>query len=341
MPIREGIAMRYAQAVGREFDMHAGDYPPFSTLYLGGGTPSILPLDALAAMVPQVPDGEITIEVNPEDVTLKKARAWLDIGINRASMGVQSLCDAELSIIGRRHSAAQAIEAYDTLRHAGFANVSLDLIYGLPQQSLASWRKSLIGVLALRPDHLSAYMLSYEPRTRLSAMLRTGKITEADEETITQMYASLCEETEAAGYEHYEISNFALPGRRARHNSSYWTGEPYLGLGPGAHSFDGKNRSFNPPDLRAYLEKIENGCTASELDPEDENSRFNDRIMTALRTTEGLDLSAVEPERLRQLRRDASPYLRSGHLLIADNRLSIPSASWLISDAIISDLFQV
>ncbi|MDE7376821.1 MAG: radical SAM family heme chaperone HemW [Muribaculaceae bacterium] len=341
MPIPDGMAMRYAHAVARELEMRADAYPPFSTLYLGGGTPSILPIDALATMMPAVPDGEVTIEVNPEDVTLDKARAWLDLGINRASMGVQSLDDGELAIIGRCHSAAQAIKAYEMLRSAGFANVSLDLIYGLPGQSLESWERSLSTLLALHPEHLSAYMLSFEPRTRLSAMLRAGKVKEADEETLEQMYAVLRRASAEAGFEHYEISNFALPGRRARHNSSYWTGEPYLGLGPGAHSFDGKDRWFNPSNLRGYLDRIESGIPAAEIDPEDDDSRFNDRVMTALRTADGLDLATVPPKRLKRLLRDAAPYQSSGHLILDDNRLRIPPYSWLISDTIISDLFQV
>lgn len=341
MPVRAGMEMRYARAVKRELEMRANAYPPFSTLYLGGGTPSILSIEALAAMMPDAPDGEVTIEVNPEDVTLDKACAWLDLGINRASMGVQSLSDDELAIIGRRHSAAKAIQACETLRRAGFANISLDLIYGLPLQSLSSWQKSLTALLALRPEHLSAYMLSYEPRTRLSAMLRAGKIRETDEDTLEQMYASLCRATAEAGYEHYEISNFALPGRRARHNTSYWTGEPYLGLGPGAHSFDGRDRCFNPPNLREYLDKIESCIPAARIDDEDDDSRFNDRLMTALRTAEGLNLDTVPSERLPRLLRDGAPYLRSGRLIIYGNHLRIPQASWLISDTIISDLFQI
>lgn len=341
MPIPDGMDMRYARAVARELALRSAAYPPFTTLYLGGGTPSILPIDALAIMLADVPDGEVTIEVNPEDVTLDKARAWLDLGINRASMGVQSLDDDQLSLIGRRHSAAQAVEAYETLRRAGFANISLDLIYGLPGQSLDSWRQSLASLLTLRPEHLSAYILSYEPRTRLSVMLRFGQVSETDDDTIALMYDYLRQATAEAGYEHYEISNFALPGRRARHNSSYWTGESYLGLGPGAHSFDGKDRLFNPPNLRAYLTKIESGAIAAEVDPEDDNSRFNDRVMTALRTADGLDLDAIDAGRARRLLSDAAPYLRSGRLILSENRLRIPPASWLISDAIISDLFQV
>lgn len=341
MPIPEGMAMRYARAVAAELQMRAGAYPAFTTLYLGGGTPSILPIDAIEVMLPQVPQGEVTIEINPEDVTLDKARAWLGLGINRASMGVQSLVDAELAIIGRRHTAAQAIEAYETLRRAGFENISLDLIYGLPNQSEESWRQSLGRLIELRPEHLSAYILSYEPRTRLSAMLRAGKVAEACEETIEHMYAALRQATADAGYEHYEISNFALPGHRARHNSSYWTGEPYLGLGPGAHSFDGNNRWFNPSNLRDYLTKIESGHLTAELDAEDDNSRFNDRLMTALRTARGLNLSAVSADRLPQLRRDARPYLESGSLSIVDGHLRIPPSSWLISDTIIASLFQV
>ena len=284
---------------------------------------------------------EFTIEANPEDVTAEKAEAWRKMGINRISMGVQSLDDEQLRLIGRRHTATEAIEAVDAIKKAGFDNFSLDLIYGLPGQTLDSWRDSLLRLIDLQPCHLSAYMLSYEPGTRLTAMLKTGKVREADEETLIAMYDCLIEEARKAGYEHYEISNFAKPGRRAAHNSAYWDGTPYLGIGPSAHSYDGSQRRINPANLKQYLERIDAGEPAWALDEEDEDNRFNDMLITALRTAEGVDLETLPANRKSQLLKDAAPYVQSGDLTLTPTRLRFAERSWLISDSIMSALVQI
>ncbi|MDE5915376.1 MAG: radical SAM family heme chaperone HemW, partial [Duncaniella sp.] len=214
------------------------------TLYFGGGTPSSLPpqlfkriIDALD-LDPRLLR-EATVEANPEDVTADWVRFIVnETPLRRVSMGIQSFDDSELHTVGRRHTAARAIEAVETLRAEGIANISCDLIYGLPGQDMKSWERSLSTLTGLRPEHISAYLLSYEPGTRLSVMLDQGKITETPDEVVEAMYALLCETTAKEGYRHYEISNFALPGKEAIHNSSYWDGSPYIGLGPGAHSWD-------------------------------------------------------------------------------------------------------
>lgn len=341
---RADSAPRLVRAIAGEYMLRKDeiDGEP-ETLYIGGGTPSVLPLglfEELAGQLPR-PKREFTIEVNPEDVTPQSVAAWKRAGVNRVSMGVQSLVDSELLAVGRRHTARRAIEAVDCLRREGISNLSLDLIYGLPGQSIESWTRSLSALLQLRPEHLSAYILSYEPRTRLTSMLHAGKIEQTPDSDIEQMYGILCRLTREAGYEHYEISNFALPGCRSRHNSGYWQGTAYLGLGPSAHSYDGRLRRINPPSVSQYLSLIETGKTACEIDPEDDDNRFNDTLVTRLRTAEGLDTAKLDPDRRTHLLHDAAPLRERGLLTLNGTFLTIPEEHWLISDSIITDLIQI
>ncbi len=340
---RPELMERFVDAVTAEAAERCPEGFAPSTIYIGGGTPSMMPPALLGRMMEGMPRPaaglrEFTVEANPEDVT----PAWTEgllthTRADRVSMGVQSLDDTELSAIGRRHTARQAREAYGTLREGGVSNISLDLIYGLPGQTLDSWRRSLEGVLALRPDHLSAYLLSYEPRTRLGVMLAKGLVEEASEETASQMYAILCETAREAGYEHYEISNFALPGRRAVHNSGYWDGTPYIGLGPGAHSFYGGVRGSVTPNLSRYLAAGGRGMFEPERENDDE--RFNDIIITSLRTARGLDPARITAELdagyMGRFVDAAWPLLSRGLLTRdAEGRYAIPESSWLVSDSI-------
>lgn len=331
---------RFAQSLGSEYLVRRGELggQPVRTLYFGGGTPSVLKPEILAEAVRSIPKDslvELTLEVNPEDVTPSNASAWREIGVNRISMGVQSLVDAELKAVGRRHTAAQALAAVECLQAAGFGNISLDLIYGLPGQTAESFRRSVEGVIATGATHLSAYLLSYEPGTALTRRLERGLLQEADDATVTAMYQELCRLASEGGFEHYEISNFAKPGFRSRHNSSYWDLTPYLGLGPGAHSLgaDGTRR-FHLPDLDAYLADPE----AVETDEEDEISRFNDLLIISLRRSEGLELRKVPPQLQEQLLRGARPYLERGELTLRQGTLKVPEEHWLITDAILKDL---
>ncbi len=344
MPDRGGDARRrYVEAVVREFGLRREGYGCFSTVYFGGGTPSILTADEIGGIVDALPMEsveEFTIEVNPEDVTGERVEMWLAVGVNRVSMGVQSLCDSELRAVGRRHSARQAEEAFRLLREGGIANISLDLIYGLPGQDLDSWERSLGGVIGLGPEHISAYSLTFEPRTRLTAMFKKGEVKEVDDDVAARMYETLTERASAAGYDHYEISNFGKPGFHSRHNSAYWDATPYLGLGPGAHSFDGKDRHANPPSLTGYLKALESGVLPTETEEETESDRFNDMLITALRTSRGLDLDAVPLGRIDQLMRDAKPHIERGALVGSGRRLLIPEREWLMADAVMRDLIQ-
>ena len=357
MPLkgREEKYAGYTDALLNEWEHRHGELDqPVRTIYFGGGTPSSLPLTQLDRIISVLPVGrggetmdeaadiemtmEVTMEVNPEDVTGEFCEWLRRSPVNRVSMGVQSLNDRELSVIGRRHTAREAVEAYKRLRDASIENISLDLIYGLPKQSLESWRESLISLLDMRPEHLSAYLLSYEEGTRLTAMRSAGKVAEATQELAEEMYATLCSLTHTRGYEHYEISNFALPGRRSRHNSSYWRGVPYLGLGPSAHSLTMGDRSYNPSSLRDYI--AANGVV-NVVEHESETEKINDLILTALRTKEGLRLSDFTPARRERLMRAASPWVSSRALRLEDGYLRMDEAHWLISDRVIVDLIEV
>jgi len=312
-----------------------GDHA-ISSIYFGGGTPSCLPLPLLRRICLALPMKEAverTIEVNPEDVTEENAPAWRALGFNRVSMGVQSLVDSELQCVGRRHSADEALTAITALRAAGFANISCDLIYGLPGQTLDTWRFSLERLLSTGIEHLSAYALSYEPGTRLSAMLSAGKIEPTDDDTVADMYQLLCRHASAKGFEHYEISNFAKTGFRSLHNSSYWTSSPYLGLGPGAHSCDAEGiRRAAPNNIDKWIEQ------GAQIDEEDDIDRLNDKIITGLRTSEGLDLSVFSSLQSDGLLTRAGSHIGCGHLIRTGNRLVIPEEYWLLSDAIMRDL---
>lgn len=331
-------------AICKEYTLRKDEIPDrVSTVYIGGGTPSMLPDTLISKLIHSLPtpSGEFTVEVNPEDVTIDMIKTLSRLGINRVSMGVQSLIDAELKAVGRRHTAEQALSAASILRECGISNISLDLIYGLPGQTFETWIKSVKEIIAFRPEHISAYILSYEPGTRLTAMLHAGKIEQADDELIERMYDALCSLTAQAGYEHYEISNFALPGFRARHNSGYWHGVPYLGLGPSAHSFDGCLRRINPSSTKAYIRSLSNGTVAFEIDEETDDNRFNDLLVTRLRTREGLPLEIIGPRRKEILLRDAAPLVARGEVLLTSSSLSIPENHWLTSDHIISSLMQI
>ena len=292
--------LHYVEALLSEYALRCLELPaddPVRTIYVGGGTPSLLApaiLSRLIAALPLSRVEEFTVEVNPDDITAEYAEGLVSLGVNRVSMGVQSFVDAELRAVGRRHDARQAVTAVDTLRRAGITNISIDLIYGLPGQTLDTWRQSLERAVSLGVQHISAYNLSYEEGTRLWLQRERGEVTEADEETCVAMYDALVALLKAAGFEHYEISNFARPGFRSQHNSSYWDFTPYLGLGAGAHSFDGEVRRHNPQSITRYMAAIEAGHTACVAEHSEWWERYDELVMVALRTSRGLDCREIE-----------------------------------------------
>ncbi len=319
------------------------------TVYIGGGTPSMLPPEMLKRLVEGLLNTlqpllsnqikEFTIEVNPEDLSEGLIYDCKSLGINRISMGVQTFDDAMLSSLGRRHDGDSSRRALRLLNDSGL-NYSADIIFGLPEQSIEDWNRQLDELLSFRPPHFSAYLLSYEPGTRLYARLLAGKIEEASEESVKSIYDTLIEKARTHGYEHYEISNYSLPGYHARHNSSYWDGTPYLGLGTSAHSFDGFKRRFNPSVIKDYLSSIENGIEYCVIEEENEANRFNDVLITALRTSNGLDLGKINTVFSKSIVKAFNENLALyGRDLVSDNnRLRIPEELWLTSDAILRNL---
>ncbi|MCC8038479.1 MAG: radical SAM family heme chaperone HemW [Bacteroidales bacterium] len=337
----------YVQALLAEWAL-IGPYQPY-TLYIGGGTPSILPISQLQRLVHGLEIDmtalqEATIEANPEDVTPEWLHDIKRIGFSRVSMGVQSLRDPLLQAIGRRHSALQARHAVKLLQESGL-EYSIDLIYGLPGQSLDVWDEALHEALAWRPPHISCYLLSYEPGTRLYAQLMAGKVEETPEQLASEMYQALCLAARQNGYHHYEISNFALHGHHAVHNSRYWDGTPYIGLGASAHSFDGSRRWSNPHSIKKYIDSLSRGHHPRVIENETIIDRVNDTIITRLRTSRGLSLGDFSrdfgPQALATLLHNAAPLLHSGSVLKQGTpapTLTIPESHWLIADAILRDL---
>ena len=295
---------RYVEAIIAEARLRRDELrgEPLRTLYLGGGTPSLLPLPLLSQLVDGLRDAldltgieEFTIEANPDDVTPEWCSALPSLGVNRVSMGVQTFEDHILRFIGRRHTAAQVVRAIADLRGVGIDNLSIDLIYGLPGQTPDTWVHTVEQAIALEPSHISAYGLTYEEGTRLWWQRERGEVQEVPEEVCIEMYHELVKRLHDAGFEHYEISNFALPGYHSRHNSSYWDETPYLGLGAAAHSYDGNVRRSNPCDLHQYVARINAGMPACEQEEMTRWERYDERVMLGLRTARGVDA-----ERLRE-----------------------------------------
>lgn len=346
---RQESADSYVDALIAEARLRCSELVnPVTTLYIGGGTPSSLGGDRLVSLVSRLGETidlcrleEFTVEVNPEDVDRELVEAMLSAGVNRVSMGVQSLVDDELAGVGRRHSASEALHAAELLASA-FENFSLDLIFGLPGQTLESLDYSLERLMETGAPHLSAYLLSYEPGTCLYARLMAGKVVETDEEMAEAMYSLVDSRLTSAGYIHYEISNYAFPGRESRHNSAYWNGTPYLGLGPSAHSFDGDTRRYNPADVKTYIESLQAGYTCCEVDEETIENKFNDYLITRLRTSAGLSLTDLSHRPYGYLAdRLLEPVRRlqsAGLLEVDGDRITIPKSGWLASDAILRDL---
>ncbi len=322
---------------------------PLKTIYIGGGTPSQLSENAIERLIGGLKSlgatGEVvefTVEVNPDDVTTDYMALLKRLGVNRVSMGVQSFCDNELRFIGRRHSALDACRAVETINGAGINNISIDLMYGLPMQTLDSLSRSVKQALKIKPSHISAYCLSYEEGTPLWRLRECGRVQETDEETIIEMGNMLTELLEDAGYEHYEISNFCLPGMHSRHNSAYWSDAPYLGLGASAHGYDGKVRRYNVPDITQYMQRINAGKTAYETEQLEWWEQFDETIMVRLRTRQGLDLNLVEKRFGRQAKEhaltSAQPHIVVGHMTLADDVLRLTRSGIMFSDSIIRDL---
>lgn len=322
------------------------------TVYFGGGTPSRLRqehfdkiFDALQHHYFIAPEVEITVEANPDDLSEAYVEMLSQLPVNRLSIGIQSFDDEELKFLSRRHSAQQAIDTVKRCQQHGFGNISIDLMYGLPQQTEEIWQYNLAQAIALDIPHISSYHLTYEEKTKMYRLLQAGRIKPIGEEVSTTMFTMLIDQLTSHGYIHYEISAFGKEGYFSRHNSSYWKNEKYLGLGPAAHSFDGDNRSLNVPSLIRYIRGIESGILNRETEYLSLSEKYNETVLTGLRTMWGLDLRELitrfGDEFYRYCLQNARKYLDRNLLKTEDDRLKLTRDGIFISDGIMSDLMWV
>lgn len=322
------------------------------TIYFGGGTPSTLSIEQLQRICstiysayPVTNSPEVTIECNPDDLTPEFLEALRPLPFNRISMGVQSFNDAQLRRLGRRHTAEGARTAVGNARKAGYSNISIDLMFALPGSTPQQWQEDLDSAIALRPQHLSAYNLMYEEGTPLYRALCNGSITELSEEENLEQFRMLIESMKKAGYRHYEISNFALPGYESRHNSSYWNDTPYIGCGAAAHSYNGTEREWNIADIKEYIKGIESGNRKFEIEHLSEEERYNDTILTRLRTAEGLPLEWMRDKFSEKLNsymlRTIEKEIALGNLQENNGQVSLTEKGIFISDAVIRELIFV
>lgn len=352
------LKVAYVDCVCREMAARASYLPSrqLQTIYLGGGTPSQLQPDLLCQIFDTIfktfdvdANAEITLEANPDDLTPTYVKALHRLTpVNRVSMGIQTFNDGLLQLLNRRHTAAQARKAVSLLQECGFENLSIDLMYGLPGQTLEQWADDVMQALLMKDiRHLSAYALSYEEGTPLWQLRELGKVKEATDELSLSMYRLLMDKAREAGFEHYEISNFARPGFTSRHNSSYWQDVPYLGIGAAAHSYDGCSRQWNKPDIKTYIQSrggttgpaiFERECLTKEM-------KFNETLLKRLRTSEGLNLNEIErdfgTQRMQTLLTAACKLQAEGLVSIDTETgyLRLTKSGIFVSDAIIRELF--
>ena len=348
------IRERYVNALCKELAMrkeYAGG-GTIETIYFGGGTPSTLSMeqlqkicDAIYATYTVSVTPEVTIECNPDDLTPDFLAQLKRLPFNRISMGVQSFNDAQLKRLGRRHDAEKARQAVKNAREAGYDNISIDLIFALPGSTLAEWEHDLDSAIALRPDHLSAYNLTYEEGTPLHRALEGGDFAELSEEENIEQFQMLIAKLKEAGYNHYEISNFAKPGCESRHNSSYWNDTPYIGCGAAAHSYNGTSRQWNIANIKEYIKGIENGLPNFEIEELSEEEHYNDTILTRLRTAKGIPLEWMKKkfcERLnRYMQHAIEKEIALDNLKEENGFVSLTQKGIFISDAVIRELIYI
>ena len=315
------------------------------TIYFGGGTPSLCTKYEVQSILEKIhsvftisSSAEITLEANPDDISKEKLVDWKEAGINRLSIGIQSFFEEDLQWMNRAHNAKQAIDSLQ-LAVDSFENITIDLIYGTPGLANEKWKQNVEKAISLGIPHLSCYALTVEPKTPLDKLIRQHKSEDINPDKQSEQFLLLMQWLEEAGYEHYEISNFAKPGFRSRHNSSYWQGKKYLGLGPSAHSFDGNSRWWNIANNNTYINSINDGIIPFEKEELTTTQKLNETIMISLRTIEGLDLSKLNEAMSDELRTTSRKYIDNGLMKIEGNFLRLTKEGKLLADGIAADLF--
>ena len=321
------------------------------TIYFGGGTPSLLSKSEISSLLSKIykvhqvaSKPEITLEANPDDLSKKKLAELKDTLINRLSIGIQSFFEADLQFMNRAHTAKEALHCIRAAQDAGFSNLTIDLIYGTPTTTNAMWEENIRTALSLNIPHVSAYCLTVEPNTALAHFVKTEKAPPVNEEKAAQQFEVLINCLKSAGYEHYEISNFALPEQYARHNSNYWLGEKYLGIGPSAHSFDGCSRQWNVAHNRQYIRAINSNQPYFEKEVIDTKTRYNEYILTGMRTKWGCDLEKIEHiggDSFKQhFIKNVQPYLNQQLVRQKNNNFTLTDTGKLLADRIAMELFK-
>ncbi len=352
--VNTSLQQNYLSSLYKEANVHKNylQNEAIETIYFGGGTPSVLLISELEEILLQISqnfnvaeNAEITFEANPDDLTTAYLKGLKSTGVNRLSIGIQAFQDAHLKNMNRRHSATQAIEVVENAAKLGFDNLSVDLIYGLPGLTESEWKESLAQVFQLPVQHLSAYHLTYHEGTAFYTWLKKGTLKELTEKDSVNQFNLLIDEADKAGFEQYEISNFARDQKYSRHNTAYWMGTPYLGLGPSAHSFDRKSRRWNVSHVESYMKGIESGSNYFEEELLSEKDRYNEYILTRIRTKWGVSLKFVEEEFgtpfKDKLLKQSLKYKESGNLLINDGLITLSRNGLFISDEIMSDLMII
>jgi oxygen-independent coproporphyrinogen III oxidase len=340
------------EAISKEISLQK-DYlsgEEIRTIYFGGGTPSLLDSEELRSILETIhsthhviDSPEVTLEANPDDLTLPKLQALSRIGINRLSIGIQSFHSEFLTFLNRVHDADSAMHCFHHAREAGFKNISVDLIYAIPGESLTQWREDIHRIIALQPDHVSCYALTIEEKTVFGRWSATGKLKAADDETAALHLEILMEELGQAGFEHYEISNFAKPGFHSKHNTSYWRQAKYLGVGPSAHSYNGSSRQFNIHNNSLYIKSLQHNTVPFEREVLTRENKINEYILTTLRTKWGTDLKKIKEDYAYDLLNENKHYLSkvfdNGLAMLEADVLRLTQKGKLLADKISSDLF--
>ncbi|MBV6643902.1 MAG: radical SAM family heme chaperone HemW [Cyclobacteriaceae bacterium] len=340
-----------AKSLVKEISLKADRLPAdLDTIYLGGGTPSILDPLAIANILETIssstrlsPNAEITIEVNPDDITAEGLTAYQDMGINRLSIGVQSFDESRLKYVNRAHNVAEALSSIELAKLAGFNNFSIDLIYAIPPEEMSYWKRDLQTVMELEIPHISLYGLTIEEKTVFGRWQRAKKLAEVSEEMSERQYRLAIDWLTQKGYRHYEVSNFALPGHESKHNGAYWRQKPYVGIGPGAHSYNGENRWANVRSNQRYIDSINQGTIPEEVEQLSATQLTNEYILTRLRTFEGIDLNDLtikyQVNLIADKGSDIEVFLGEGLLARKDDRLVLTQDGLMLADEIALQLF--
>ena len=324
---------------------------PSETVYLGGGTPSLLNrsqletvLNKIGSIFKVLPKAEVTLEANPDDINEEQLNAWVELGINRLSSGIQSFRDQDVQWMGRAHNANQALNCIKLAQKAGIENISIDLIYGIPGLSDEDWSNNIDFAITSGVPHLSCYALTVEPKTALAHKINQQVIPDVDTAQQANHFQILQEKIDEAGFEQYEISNFSLPGKRSKHNANYWSGKHYLGLGPSAHSFNGLSRQWNISNNALYIQSLAKGIIPFELENLTQTQQINEYIMTALRTIEGIQLNKINAIAGKlifdEIRADALPYIKEGLINLQNDQLCLSANGKFMADGIAANLFR-